>query len=278
MNLSRIAVASLTAAALSVGALAAPAYAETPTPAPSASATELPDPEGYLAWPVTGKATITHPTWGKVSVRSALDTATRRAAFVVHRGGTVLFAQEFTDLTAFTLASPAQDATGNVFINYNPGRYNGIIVLRPNTSNFTVLAHSLDRLAEGLKFYEGALVGPGKDGRYMVETSVNDCTPHCATGTITKTLWAWNGKTYVAQPKAKPTAAPKPKATAKPKATTKPKATAQPTATAKPTATANRGVPAKTGGEQDFPILPLAAGSLLAVGSAGWLVGRHRRP
>ncbi len=307
MNRTRTTIASLAAAALSVGFFAAPAFAEAPAVAPVVTA-EIGDPEGYLGWPVTGQGVIEHPGFGRVDVRTVLDAEQRRSAFVVVQGATVLWAQEFTDLSAFALASPAQDATGNVFINYDPGRHNGLVVLRPTQNGFTILAHSYDRLAEGLPFYEAHLLAPGADGRASIETRTNDCTPSCVAGTVFTQTWSWvdNSSTYIVDPqheapppapKVRPTAKPKaqPKATAKPapKATPKPTASAA-SAAAKPTPEPKRAeaapapakaaapvvatVPAPADSSSTTPIIPLAAGSLLAVGSAGWLVGRARRP
>ena len=295
MSIIRTSIVSLAAAAVCAGAFAAPAFAETtPTPAPIVA--ELGDPEAYLAWTSTGQASIKHPQWGTVTVRTVYDEATRRAAFVMHEGNKVIWATEFADLSSFALASPAQDSTGNVFINYNPGRHNGVIVLRPAAGEgFSVLAQPYGMIDPGaLDFYNATLVGPFADGAYAIEHQSNDCTPSCSAGTISTTTWIWSasGVTYIplegpsdpkdpgtpkATTKPKPTTkpAPKPTTTPAPKPTTKPLATTKPKATATPKA--NRGVPAKTGADTDFPILPLAAGSLLAVGSTGWLIGRRRQ-
>lgn len=267
MNRTRTLVASL-AAAVSVGVLALPAYAETiPTPVPTPTQTdEMGDPEGYLAWPSTGEATITHPSWGKTTVRTVFDAELRRAAFVVHQGDKVIWATEFADLSRFELASPAQDASGNVFITYDPGRHNGIIVLRPDAvEGFITLAYPYGMIDEGaLNFYDAKLVGPGADGLYKIDTFVNDCSPSCAEGTVITLTYIWMGGTYVGEPK------PAPKPTAKPKTTVTPKPA--------PAPNRDRGVPAHTGAEESvLPILPLAAGSLMALGSAGWLVARVRR-
>lgn len=300
MNRTRTLVASLAAAAVSVGVLALPAYAETiPTPVPTPTQTdEMGDPEGYLAWPSTGEATITHPSWGKTTVRTVFDAELRRAAFVVHQGDKVIWATEFADLSRFELASPAQDASGNVFITYDPGRHNGIIVLRPDAvEGFITLAYPYGMIDEGaLNFYDAKLVGPGADGLYKIDTFVNDCSPSCAEGTVITLTYIWMGGTYVGEPMPEgdpgdaptpeptaaptPTEKPKPTPTAKPKPAPKPTAKPKTTVTPKPAPAPNRdrGVPAHTGAEESvLPILPLAAGSLMALGSAGWLVARVRR-
>lgn len=290
MSIIRTSIVSLAAAALSVGVFAAPAFAETtPAPTPAATEFELGDPEFYLAWTVTGQATIKHPAWGTASLRTSYDAAQRRAVVLVHEGNTVVWAQEFADLSKFALASPAQDSTGNIFINYDPGRHNGVIVLRPSVSEgFTVVAWPYGMIDPGaLDFYNATLVGPFADGAYAIEHKSNYCTPNCSDGTVSTTTWipSDGGATYIPlegpndelnTPAPKPTEQPKPTTKPAPKPTTKPVATTKPKATKaapKPT----RGVPANTGGESDFPIIPLAAGSLLAVGSTGWLIGRRRR-
>ncbi|WP_297005927.1 hypothetical protein [uncultured Corynebacterium sp.] len=101
---------------------------------------------------------------------------------------------------ALNFASPFQDSTGNIFVTYNPGRYNGVITLVPTPDGFAQVgdggAGNLNYQTGENMYYYADLVGPGADGRYQIEQSANDCTPSCAGGTITSELLSWNGTDY----------------------------------------------------------------------------------
>ena len=91
----------------------------------------------------------------------------------------------------------ALDKSGNVFLDYNPGRYNGVIVLRPvagGFANFRTLPTPGDFNG---RFYFAELSDADSDGTYEIISSSNDCTPSCAEGTTTSTVWRWNGHDYV---------------------------------------------------------------------------------
>ncbi|MCK0437934.1 VWA domain-containing protein [Gordonia alkaliphila] len=98
-----------------------------------------------------------------------------------------------------TLAEPVSDSTGNAFVNYNPGRYNGVLILVPTDSGFQPLTpQKFGEPSTGVRnFYGAELIGPGANGQYVIEQSSNDCAPDCAGGTITKTRYRWNGSDYV---------------------------------------------------------------------------------
>lgn len=96
--------------------------------------------------------------------------------------------------------APVSDSTGNAFVEYNPGRYNGVLVLVPTETGFEPV--DSDMRARGdttgrRNFYSAELVGPGADGRYSIKSSINDCEPSCAGGTTTTTLLVWDGTNYV---------------------------------------------------------------------------------
>ncbi|SED70876.1 hypothetical protein SAMN04488550_3015 [Gordonia malaquae] len=92
--------------------------------------------------------------------------------------------------------SPAYDITGNTFVKYNPGRYDGVIVLVPTPTGFADPGVDESGYMGELMFYYAEAKGPGSDGRYVIEKSSNNCTPDCAGGTITKKTLRWNGHDY----------------------------------------------------------------------------------
>lgn len=97
-------------------------------------------------------------------------------------------------------ATPASDATKNTFVIYNPGRYDGVLVLVPAKDGFEDIGWSdpVTYYAGGrLAYYNARLVGPGGDGRYTIAKSGNSCNPSCAEGAITTVMLRWNGHEYL---------------------------------------------------------------------------------
>jgi Ca-activated chloride channel family protein len=100
----------------------------------------------------------------------------------------------------FAFADPATDATGNTFITYNPGRYDGVFVLVPSADGFEDMGWDKeDVFYTGRRaYYYAELEGPGSDGKYAIAQSENDCDPDCASGSVTTTTLRWDGHDYVA--------------------------------------------------------------------------------
>ena len=107
---------------------------------------------------------------------------------------------------------PATDATGNVFLYYNPGRYDGVIVLRASGGRLedfgSLPPSSGTRLAEARDDYEGS----GPFGYYAetrrdlsnprlleIKQFANNCVPDCAGGQVTAEIFRWNGQRYLLQ-------------------------------------------------------------------------------
>jgi hypothetical protein len=101
----------------------------------------------------------------------------------------------------FGFPSPATDATGNTFVTYNPGRYDGVIVLIPDADGFEDIGwddQSGDTHYSGKRaYYYANLAGTGDNGEYTIRKSRNDCTPSCAEGTVTTQDLHWDGSDYV---------------------------------------------------------------------------------
>ncbi|WP_447925136.1 hypothetical protein [Georgenia muralis] len=146
--------------------------------------------------------TIQHPTWGEVTVSLTEDTDTEdgltRYGVQVRDAGKILwerFEYSIGDY-GWSLNDPATDATGNVFIVYNPGRLDGIIVLRPVSGGMDHLG-TADAQDDYLKqFYGAAAVDTDGDGDLEVRVFDNDCDPDCAGGTVSETVYHWDGSGY----------------------------------------------------------------------------------
>lgn len=103
-----------------------------------------------------------------------------------------------TELLRF--AAPASDATKNTFVIYNPGRYDGVLVLVPDKDGFEDIGWSEpgDHYSGGrLAYYHARLVGPGGDGRYTIAKYQNSCNPSCSEGATAKVMLHWNGREYL---------------------------------------------------------------------------------
>jgi len=185
-----------------------PVVAESPTPEPTVSI----DPsllchtkiDMYTS--VTGTTLIDHPAWGPTTivVCGPTDTPIQDAGILaVDSTGSARWSTESSDNhVTYKLADPATDASGNIFIVYNPGRYDGVMILHPTSESIEVLADSYasyQEQASPLFFYYAKLVGPGTDGLYQIEQFDNDCVPSCAEASPTSSMYAWNGTTYVEQ-------------------------------------------------------------------------------
>jgi len=181
---------------------------------------------------LTAQSQIIHPVWGRVTAATLVDPGGQVGYFVVvDAAGRLLWHVSMdvwtdesmrTDLKmardGMSMPTPAQDATGNVFFTYNPGRYNGVVVLRPDgdgfshymppvdtgvtaksaVGGFTPLSSgaSLDYGSDG--FYDAEIRGTNASGFYRIEQMMNDCNPDCAGGTESHYELSWDGGQYVA--------------------------------------------------------------------------------
>ena len=75
------------------------------------------------------------------------------------------------------LRQPGPDSTGNTFITYNPGRYNGVLVLIPTAGGFEDIGWddtggSTQHYYGKHAYYNAELLGPGPDGRGAISITV----------------------------------------------------------------------------------------------------------
>ncbi|MFE7273168.1 hypothetical protein [Streptomyces sp. NPDC057623] len=147
---------------------------------------------------------IQHPDLGEVRVylvrRSASNEPTGCVAAVTGRGRALASVDVDVYEDSLHFAEPATDATKNTFVIYNPGRYDGVLVLVPNTDGFEDIGWNdpAEHYSGGRFAYYGArLAGPANDGRYTIIHSSNSCNPTCAQGATAQVTLRWNGHDYL---------------------------------------------------------------------------------
>ncbi|MEU4623299.1 alpha/beta fold hydrolase [Actinoplanes sp. NPDC023801] len=148
---------------------------------------------------ITGHVSFVHPSWGQVILITTLaagDEVREANIVVTDASRTVRWHHFGGDWFELSIAKPAPDRAGNYFLDYNPGRYNGVIVLRPRTGgfdDFTTMPPEDDYVAP---FYYAEHRDVDGDGTLEIEKFENDCDPSCAEGTITTSIHRWTGRGY----------------------------------------------------------------------------------
>ncbi|GIE94457.1 hypothetical protein Ari01nite_19220 [Paractinoplanes rishiriensis] len=152
-----------------------------------------------LACKISGRVEFRHPAWGPVTLVTTLargDEKRDAAIAVLDAQRKVRWSHWGGDWYVLEPAAPATDSTGHLFLNYNPGRHNGVIILRPTAGGFEDL-RTLPRPGDySARFYGAEVLDADGDGRYEVETTANDCNPSCAEGTVRRAVQRWNGTDY----------------------------------------------------------------------------------
>jgi hypothetical protein len=90
-------------------------------------------------------------------------------------------------------ADPAIDRSGHVFLNYDPGRYNGVAILAPNAGGMADFDTLFTNGTTGGRFYSASLVDEDGDGTYEVRSEFNTCNPNCAAANYVNTTYRWDG-------------------------------------------------------------------------------------
>ena len=150
---------------------------------------------------ITGHTFFSHPTWGASVLVTCLDLENRelQGLAVADHAGAIRWSYPIHgNYYELLPASPGVDASGNLFILYEPGRYWSVAVFRPVAGSLSRLAgfYPYDESEDG-RFYYSELVGPDAAGYYTIDDLGNDCEPDCALGTITSELYTWDGRDYV---------------------------------------------------------------------------------
>ncbi|MFI5841604.1 hypothetical protein ACIA8K_18040 [Catenuloplanes sp. NPDC051500] len=151
----------------------------------------------------TGILPFDHPQWGPTWLLTFQGGGP--SATVPHESGllavgddrTVHWSRPGGDWTEIHPAEPATDRTGHLFVLYNPGRYDGLLVLAPTRAGFDDFG-SLPDEAElpTSRFYSVTPVDTDNDGIIEIRQDLNTCTPNCAEGTVETTVLRWTGSDY----------------------------------------------------------------------------------
>lgn len=151
--------------------------------------------------------TLLHPTLGELTLVVAQEFHGRSTGWVQvldARGNPILDA-EIVDIETLhplgqrpdgTGSFKTQDRDGHVFVVYNPGRYEGTIVLVPTAEGYDDLGTLDFDDASTNRFYSVSPIDGDGDGAYELEEAINDCEPTCAEGTVHLTVLRWDGTDY----------------------------------------------------------------------------------
>lgn len=146
----------------------------------------------------SGSMDFQHPAWGAVTLRAfAPETPPGPAGVaVVSEAGETLWhltgSQAEQPQYEWSIARPAIDANGLIFLTYNPGRYDGVAVLRPSEAGMDVIAWPYD-VPGSQSFYNAQIDGPDQQGGHAIIQWTQDCNPTCATGELTAERLTWDG-------------------------------------------------------------------------------------
>jgi hypothetical protein len=150
---------------------------------------------------ITGSIPFQHPTWGASTLLTtlSLDTSRQESHLIVTDGANnIQFRydnQEFKD--KLTPANDGVDKAGNLFIVFNPGRYDGVVVLRPTRNGFDNFGTLPNPGDYNSRFYSARIVDTNGDGVFEIQQDSNDCNPSCASAKVVTATFFWNGADYV---------------------------------------------------------------------------------
>jgi hypothetical protein len=169
---------------------------------PATGLPDVPPPSPDCKGSVQAHQDIPHPSLGTVRLFLILDSnqvgpKIGCVAAVASNGMALPAITVDVGGDSLNFANPVTDSTGNAFVKYNPGRYDGVLVLVPIPTGFEDIGWGDTHYQGKRAYYYAKLEGPGSDGRYTIRQYTNDCTPGCAAGTVTSQVLHWNGTDYV---------------------------------------------------------------------------------
>jgi hypothetical protein len=89
------------------------------------------------------------------------------------------------------------DYLRHIFLNYDPGRYNGVIVLNPIVDGFGDFETLPAPGDFQQRFYSARLTDDDGDGTYEILSEINTCDPGCADANYTRQSFRWDRTDYV---------------------------------------------------------------------------------
>jgi hypothetical protein len=108
-----------------------------------------------------------HPTWGKSTLLTTVASSNEKrdaTIAVLNSSAEVEWKHDAGAWEELKLAQPPRDKTGHLFINFNPGRYNGVIILQPTADGFTSFKTLLATDEFNTRFYSATLIDDNADG------------------------------------------------------------------------------------------------------------------
>jgi hypothetical protein len=150
----------------------------------------------------SGQIDIQHPSWGEVTLVTTLlsslpDGSPNSAIVAIDSHNRVMWRHDTGDQREFSPAKPATDKSGNVFIIYNPGRHNGVIILRASKVGFDDFDSLPSPSNYGPRFYDASITDTDHDGILEIAKPAVDCQPKCADGKPRRDTYRWTGNNYL---------------------------------------------------------------------------------
>jgi hypothetical protein len=172
-----------------------------PRPAARVSLPDTPPASADCPSNVIAREDVPHPSLGTVRLFLVLKSTSgpTQGCVIAAADTDKLVSAIPIDVSADSLsfANPVSDSTGNAFVKYNPGRYEGVLVLVPTQAGFEDIGWRVQHYSGKRAYYDAELSGPGPNGQYVIRASNNNCEPNCAGGTITTVDLHWDGHDYV---------------------------------------------------------------------------------
>jgi hypothetical protein len=163
---------------------------------------DVPPPSPDCKGSVKAREDIPHPSLGTVRLFLILDSnqvgpKVGCVAAVASNGKALPAITVDVGGNSFNFPNPVTESTGNAFVTYNPGRYDGVLVLVPTPDGFQDIGWGATHYQGKRAYYYAKLEGPGPNRQYTIRQFNNDCTPSCAAGAVTSQVLHWNGTDYV---------------------------------------------------------------------------------
>src|SRR5690606_32829875 len=157
---------------------------------------------------ITGTAEYTHGSGsGTLVTFGPADGPTLEvAAVMVATDGTVEWWGADHDTIMYDYEPIGQDASGNIFIHYNPGRYDGVQVIVPSLgdANAGAAADVVARMGGygnyapryAQAYYDAEVIDVDNDGIWEIRNFASICEPTCAQRTLTFEDYWLEGSIY----------------------------------------------------------------------------------
>lgn len=191
-----------------------PSQAEDTRPPPAASAKDQtqvgsPDTEVNRISEYVFQVGFDHPTWGPAILETTQTSGNGPVSITVFDKRTGLERWRYDNQLMYELkptgfsdyinqTESVVDDAGNIFIVYEPGRYYGVIVLRPTVNGFEDFGSLPPGDGYEGRWYSSRVDDIDNDGVNEVVESLNNCDPRCInTDNYTEVTSKWDGKTFI---------------------------------------------------------------------------------